>query len=350
MLNLAQMDFKNYLQIAAEEINQEMDSIFTEWSSEVGVINNKLIPLNQAFIEACSGGKRLRGALVKLGYEIASGKETKDILKPAVAVEIFQTAILAHDDIIDKSLLRRGKPTLYKVLGGDHHGISQTICLGDIGFFLTMKLLTDNNFPEKIKNSALNCFARTTINTGWGEVLDVELPYLKGEKTASDVLTIFKLKTAEYTITGPMQMGAILGGAEQMLLKDIEEFGTNLGIAFQIQDDILGVFGKEETIGKPVTSDIEEGKLTLMIIHAREKASEEQNKILDKYYGKENIGDKELDAIRKVFKDTGAPDYSQKKAEELVDIAKKIIPQITKDSEKAKLLEEMADFLVKRIN
>lgn len=344
------MDFKSYLQTSAEEINSEIDNIFSSWNADVAKINSKLVPLNQAFVEACSGGKRLRGALVKLGYELTNAPATLEILKPAVAVEIFQTAILAHDDIIDKSLLRRGKPTLYKVLGGDHHGISQTICLGDIAFFLTMKLLSESKFPDKNKNLALQCFARTTINTGWGEVLDVELPYLKGEKTAADVLTIFKLKTAEYTITGPVQIGAILGGADELLLKDIEEFGTNLGIAFQIQDDILGVFGDEKTVGKPVTSDIEEGKLTLMILYAREKADEKQKKILDKYYGKENIGKKGLEQIRKVFTATGALEYSQKYAEELVETAKKIIPKITKDKEKAKLLNEMADFLVARKN
>lgn len=342
------MDFQDYLKTAAREINQELESFFQKWSQEVKSVNPKLSALNTAFIQANDGGKRIRGALVRLGYELTGGDPTPEILKPAAAFEIFQTAILAHDDIIDLSPIRRGKPTIYKALGGDHYAISQTICLGDIGFFLAYKLISGSKFPEKEKNLAIQFFTRSMLDTALGEVLDVELPHQNQEKSQDDVLTIFHLKTAMYTIIGPLSLGVILGGGQEKLLQDIADFGHNLGIAFQIQDDILGVFGDEETLGKSVTSDIEEGKLTLLCLHSLENASQQQKEILDKYYGKGEIGVEELEQIKKVFIDTGALEHSQNKAQELVKSAQETILGMEIPEDKKDLLLQMADFLVKR--
>lgn len=352
------MNFSDYLKISAEEINLELDNFFQKWSGEVSSISPKLLALNNTFIQANIGGKRLRGTLVKLGYELArdstgrrddlqNDKLSKEILKPAIAYEIFQTAILAHDDIIDKSDLRRGMPTLWKSLGGDHYGISQTICLGDIGFFLADKLISESSFPEKEKNQAISFFTNSMLKTALGEMLDIEVPHL-GQGNEDDALTIFKLKTAFYTLTGPLQLGAVLAGGDQGLLGKLGEFGEKLGVAFQIQDDILGIFGSEEILGKSVTSDIEEGKNTLLIIHALKNASGKQSEILDKYYGKGKIGVSELEQIKKVFIDTGALEYSKQRASELVEEAKKVIEEMEISQEYKDLLFQMADFLVKR--
>ncbi len=356
------MDFLSYLKTSAKDINQELDQFLESWQKEVGEISPRLNPLVQVFIEACEGGKRLRGALVKLGYEISANRlqttdyrgrrkmedERHEILKPAAAFEIFQTAILAHDDIIDQSDLRRGRKTLWKALGGNHYGISQTICLGDIGFFLAYKLLAESNFPDKLKNKAIQFFTKSMISTGLGQMMDVALPNSSGWSSEEDVLTIFRLKTAHYTLVGPLQLGAILGGGNDNLLSYIEKFGESLGIAFQIQDDILGVFGDEKTLGKSVASDAEEGKITLLLIEALRRANARQKQILDKYYDQGKIGEEELNQIRKIFIETGAMAYSQEKAQQLVAQAKDVIRQMDISQDHKSLLEEMADFLVKR--
>ncbi|MDO8498613.1 MAG: polyprenyl synthetase family protein [bacterium] len=341
------MDFQSYLKTSASEINEEMEKFFAEWSKEVASVSPKLIGLNKAFIQASEGGKRLRGALVKLGYEMAGGKENADILKAAVAFEIFQTAILAHDDIIDQSPIRRGKPTIYQALGGNHYGVSQTICLGDIGFFLAFKLISESDIPAKKKNQAILCFANSTIQTALGEMLDVEIPHL-GEGTEEDALKIFLLKTAFYTLVGPLQLGAILAGTDLVFLDHLRKFGEALGIAFQIQDDILGVFGDEKTLGKSVTSDIEEGKNTLLIIYALKHASPKQRTVLSKYYGKGQIGAAQLEQIKMIFISTGALEYSQSRAEELVNEAKEVIKKMVISPNHKELLSQMADFLVTR--
>ncbi len=342
------MDFKVYLKDVAQEIDQEIERFSRIWLEEVREVSPTLVPLAQVLIENCAGGKRLRGTLVKLGYEIGEDHLGGEIIKVGAAYEIFQTAILAHDDIIDQSDLRRGKPTIYKQLGGGHYGISQTIALADIGFFLTVRLISEANFPEDRKNRAISAFAQTVINTGLGEVLDVELPHLKGDRVDKEVIIIHKLKTAYYTIIDPLQLGAILAGGSQKLLNNLEEFGENLGIAFQVQDDILGVFGDEKTLGKSATSDIEEGKNTLLITQAAKLANPSQRKILDKYYGKGNVGNRGLEAVRKVFTDSGSLAYSRQKALQYVNQAKKVIVKITPDKRLAKLLAYMADFLIER--
>lgn len=342
------MSFKNYLEEAAGEINRQLDLFFKEWRKETKKVSPLILPLIEVSISAAKGGKRLRGALVKLGYELAGGKKTTEILKASAAFEIFQTSILAHDDIIDQSPIRRGKPTIYRALGGNHYGISQAICLADIGFFQALKILSEINFSLDLKTLAMGSFSKTMLETALGEVLDIEIPHLGKEKKEEDALVIFKFKTAHYTIVGPLELGAILAGANQGLLDKIRRFGESLGIAFQIQDDILGVFGSERELGKSTTSDVEEGKNTLLITQALEKAGKEQKKTLDGYYGKGKISQTDLEKIKKVFVETGSLEYSHKKALQYVSQAKKVIPKLTSDPKTRKLLGEMASFLVER--
>ncbi len=342
------MNFTDYLTEIPPKIDYVIKQCLDDWSANASKINSELDPILAEFIKASDGGKRLRGALIILGYELAGNEYTDEILKASAAIEIFQTAILAHDDIIDQSPLRRGKPTIYKALGQDHYAISQTICLGDMGFFLGVQLIAESDFPADRKNKALAVFSKMVINTGLGEMLDVELPRLPRNKTEDAVLAIHKLKTAYYTIIYPLTIGGILGGASEELIQKFEHFGNDLGIAFQIQDDILGVFGSEKELGKSVTSDIEEGKNTLLITQALKNANPEQEKILDQYYGKGKVGEEELAKIRTVFEQTGSLEYSKQKALEYVNRAKLVIPEITKDQNYQSLLSEMADFLIFR--
>lgn len=345
---LDNMNFQTYLNSAANQIEKTIQQYLIEWNKEVYKISPKLTPLMDIFVDAWQGGKRLRGTLVKLGYEMAAKKTNPEILQVATAYEIFQTSILTHDDIIDRSPIRRGKPTLYRQLGGDHYGISQTICLGDIGFFLAIKLIIDSKFDDKVKTKATNAFSKMVINTGLGEMLDIELPHLQDIREETDVLAIHRLKTAYYTISYPLITGALIGGATKNQVDLMEKLGEKLGIAFQIQDDILGIFGDEKTLGKSLYSDIEEGKNTLLITYALEHADKKQSKALNLYYGVGPIKPNQLDSIKQIFIDTGALDYSKQKALKYVSEAKKIIPKISSDPKYQRLLEQMADFLVER--
>ncbi|MBI2334668.1 polyprenyl synthetase family protein [Candidatus Daviesbacteria bacterium] len=220
-------------------MEKEIDRLLKKLRGEAAEISPTLLPLIDKFIESCKGGKRVRGKLVVLGYEIGKSttdyrlpttdysgrRKTEDILKVAASYEIMHAAILAHDDIIDQSPERRGKPSLYKSVG-----VEQAITLADLGFFLAIKIISESKFADKLKIKALQMFSQTMVETAIGQMLDI---------AHANPELVAKLKTAKYTVSGPLQLGAILGGAELDLLDQLDQFGTNLGIAFQIRDDVL---------------------------------------------------------------------------------------------------------------
>src|SRR3989344_2685196 len=225
------MVFEKYLEENATLINEELDLILSEFLNETKKTNIKLLPFALGLLNSTRGGKRIRGVLLKLGFEIASGSPNlrNDVLRVASALEILHTAFLIHDDIMDKSEERRSQPSLYKLLG-----IPQAINVGDIGLYLPIKLISEANFLGEVKIKAINFLSEMVINTGFGQILDVE-------EDKSEIEFIRLYKTAKYTVAGPLQMGAILAGMDPTSpeFRGIKEFGEKLGIAFQIQDDIL---------------------------------------------------------------------------------------------------------------
>jgi geranylgeranyl pyrophosphate synthase len=309
------------------------------------------------FREAGRGGKCIRGALVKLGHEIASGRPADErILPAAAAFEIFQTGILGHDDIIDKSPLRRGRDSIWRAAartaeGGEdlHYGTSQAICLGDVGLVLASRLVAESAFGAERKIEALSVFHTAQLNTLDGEMLDVLLSRAKDYGDEDGILRVAGLKTAWYTIVGPMQLGAVLaGGPRRGLLRDIEAFGLSLGVAFQLRDDILGIRAAEREIGKSNTSDIAEGKVTLLIHHALKKASAEDRRRLLEIYGRPSVSDADREAVQAIFAATGAFDAAARRAERCLGEARRLIPGMTDDARHADLLTQLSDMMFLR--
>jgi geranylgeranyl diphosphate synthase type I len=346
------MQLLSYIKQTTKQINYTLEQFAHKVKEETSAVSQHLVPLIEILNQASEGGKRLRAILVVLGYEVYTNTFTEDILKPAIAFEIFQTAILVHDDIIDLSPTRRGKPTVYKQLEAtknhSHYGVSQAICLGDIGMFLAVRLVSTSNFDSEKRLKAVNSFVNTLLYTGIGEMLDVELPYLQTVKEESDVLAIYLHKTAHYTITGALQLGATLGGATDEYLAHLAVYGNNLGIAFQIQDDILGIFGDEEQTGKSTVSDIEEGKITLLYLFALKKATVAQKSLLENYYGKGQISEEEANKIRKLFIDTGALAYCETQKETYVAQALSLLDNITQNITHQTLLKDFANLMIQR--
>lgn len=346
------MVFKHILAESAEDIDKHLDAFFTKWTSETAEISSHLRLLVQVLWDACKGGKRVRGALIHFGYTLAhkdgaNKLSPSEILSIAVAYEIFQTAILIHDDIIDKSQTRRGKPTVYTQLGGDHYGVSQAICIGDLGFFLAFRLLSEASIDAEIKNKVIAFFSNSTMQTVLGEMLDVEFAFKKELANQEDILTIYRYKTAYYTIVAPLTLGAILAGADEKLISKLKVYGEHVGITFQVQDDCTDIFGA--TSNKDLAGDIREGKDTLLYHEAKALANAEQMSILEKYYGKSTVTDPEIVAIQKVFREIGVLDTSLAFAQEQSDKAKAVVPEITEHKEQQGVLVELADLFVEKI-
>jgi len=341
--------FSTYLARRSQEITEAANTAIMAWQKDADEVSNRrLTPLLQAFAGSIAGGKCLRGMLVSLGYELAGGRDHASILAPAAAIEILHTSLLIHDDIMDNSDLRRGKPTLHRAVGGSHYGLSQAMCLADIGFFLSVKLIAESAFSDEAKNRAIVYLSQTTINTGIGQMLDVQLSTAGDERNEADVQIIERLKTAEYSVIGPLSLGAMLGGASGKQLAAIGKYGTQVGIAYQIRDDILGVYGDEQTLGKPVTSDIEENKNTLLIAYAQEHGTREEKQTLEDYYGKGRLTLKQHEAVKRAFISSGALAYAEAQAAACVTRAEAAVPAVTADPELQTLLREFATFIIKR--
>ena len=346
-MNATQTDFRMYHKNASAKIKKELDIFSDNLTHTVQHHFSTLEKLNSKFTDSFYGGKMIRGTLVKFGYELVINTDANEIIKPAAAFEILHSSLLIHDDIIDNSILRRGKPTVHIYEKDEHYGISQAICLGDLGIVLSINLLSESNFPSEIKNRAINYFSHIISTTILGQMLDVQSTQ-EFNRSEEQVMNIYQTKTAQYTIVAPLTMGAILAGATDEILEKIKLFGEQLGVAFQIQDDILGVFGNEKEIGKSTTSDIKENKSTLLFTYSLQHANATQRSILKQYYGKKVSAKRQLEMIKKVFTDTGSLEYNQKKILDFALQAKKIIPEITKDKHKQILLTQFVDLLVSR--
>jgi geranylgeranyl diphosphate synthase type I len=346
------MQLHSYIKQITTQIDKTLETFGQELLTEMSAVSPQLLPLITILNQASDNGKRVRAILVVLGHELYTHTFNEAILNPAIAFEIFQTSILAHDDIIDHSPTRRGKPTVYKQLEAlknhTHYGVSQAICLGDIGMFLAARLVITADFPDEYKLKGVASFLNTMLYTGVGEMLDVELPYSTAEKEMKDVLAIYLHKTAHYTITGALQLGAILGGANDDYLQKLAVYGNNLGIAFQIQDDILGVFGDESQTGKSVVSDIEEGKITLLYLYALQNGTVAQKNLLQSLYGKGATSPENIALIKKIFEQTGALAYCETEKTNYVTKALTNIEEITQNNAYQGLLKDFAEFMIKR--
>jgi len=353
------VNFKQYFSSYTDKINSFLEKFIQKRIKESKDINSSLPLFWKNMKGIIIRGKRIRGNLIRLGYNcFKENNDDKNLLPVSTALELTQSAILIHDDIIDQSELRRSQLTIHErykkyhlknYQKGDalHYGESMAIVMGIIGYYEAIKLITQSQFKDEIKIKAINEFSHFMINTGYGEGLDVDLAYREKIKQ-KDIFDIYTYKTAYYTIIGPLKIGAILAGAKKKDLKIFEKYGIPLGIAFQIHDDILGIFGNEKSTGKKTGDDIKEGKNTILFTQALRKANSKQKRVLKKLWGKRDINTEEIDQVREVIIQTGSLKYCQKLAINLIEEAKAKVIKITRKKNLQEVFSSLADFIIKR--
>ncbi len=296
-----------------------------------------------------SGGKAMRPFLVYLGYKIAGGNDVNRILPICLAVELIHSFLLIHDDIIDRSNTRRGEQTMHKRFekGRDaHYGLSQAIVAGDMAFLEAVELINSVDFSEKLKSACLRVLTSVILETAYGEVLDVD--YSGQRAGSSEVWQVAQLKTAQYSFVGPLKIGAILTGVGDKQFQVLEEYGLSCGMAFQLKDDTLGVFGDEKTLGKSTLSDMVDGKNTILFYKTRELAKGRDKHDLLRIWGNEKSGTSDLERVRAIIDRSGARDWSQSEMLRLIKQAKQSIGKITKDRKLQNILAQCADFVIGR--
>ncbi|GEM_PF-210374 len=295
------------------------------------------------------GGKKLRAFLVYIGYLAGGGKDVSNILPISLAAEIVHNFFLIHDDIIDKSEIRRGRSTIHKSFGekyGQHYGQSMGILVGDLALIEAYILINDSDFDDNIKIKVQKSLLMVLLETMYGEGLDVE--YSVGHPTLKNIMLVADLKTAKYSIVAPLTIGAMFAKAGSMQLKALRDFGLNAGIAFQLQDDFLGLFGDEKTIGKSTLSDMREGKNTLLIHKTRQFIDKKGNSRMDEIWGNAKSGRKDLEVVQQFVNTSGALDWCTKEKARLVSNARAVVPQITKDKRLRAIFIDVCDYIEDR--
>ena len=339
---------KNIFLESKEKINNKIDEILDKEINKYS--DNEFIKSSIEELKRLSkGGKRVRGYLIKLG-QMLYGKDDDSFIDLAAAIEIFQTAILIHDDIIDEADKRRGLDTINAKYKG-HIGVSKAICIGDLGFLISYRIINNSDASKELKDEIIRVYSKTLHNTVNGEIIDIELP-LKSLEYHKDmdekiIYDIYVNKTAWYTIIGPILIGAASCGISKDDEEKLIEMGINLGIAFQIKDDLLGLYSNQTKMGKTL-NDIKEKKQTIIYKYAIDNANVDELSLLEKYYGKQDISKKETDIVLDIFEKTGA----RKNAEDLVIYyTNKGIDVINKmDVQNKELFIDFANYLLKREN
>ncbi len=345
--------FNQALSQYQQEIDDELDRFFNQKIRENSLFFKQAVGTIKILKEInLGGGKRLRPILVNLGYSLAGGKNKKAILEASLAVELIHNYFLIHDDIIDEDELRRGRPSLHafyrKKFNDLHSGISLAMVAGDISCALGYQALSNSPFPDREKIKAIDILNKMIIKTCHGEMLELILKEEKVKLTEKDILNVSKHKTAYYTFADPLKIGAALAGQRERFLAKLEKFALPLGIAFQIQDDILGLFGSEKEFGKPIGSDIEENQPNLLIFKTLTLIDPKNRQKIKSYLGRKKPTQKDIRRVREIVKESGSLDYCQEKAQNLVNKAKSIIKQMRMPLKEKKFLLKLADYIIER--
>ncbi|MDN4615663.1 polyprenyl synthetase family protein [Leifsonia sp. F6_8S_P_1B] len=270
-------------------VDGRIAAFFAERIARAGGYGDEYLRLWCSARAAADGGKRIRPRFVLSAFRALSGAgevaQTAPLadaaLDTAVAFELLHTAFLLHDDVIDGDTVRRGRPNIAGEFSADAAergapgavaqlwGESAAILAGDLLIHAASSLVARLDVPAAIRGRLLDVLDHSVFVTAAGELADVRLSTGLGSPELADVLRMTEHKTAAYSVAGPLLAGAILAGAEGELLDRLAEYGRLVGIAFQLGDDILGVFGTPDVTGKSILSDLREGKETTLIAYAR---------------------------------------------------------------------------------
>ncbi len=296
-------------------------------------------------------GKRIRPILLALsykGYRKNPAPMSPSIYYASTCIELLHNFMLIHDDIIDRSDLRRGKPTLHRLLAKAAHipqsnrlGCDLSIVAGDIVYALAIDAFLSINEELKRKERALKYFIQTAVFTAMGEFADT----LHGVRALNcvsekDVFLNYTLKTARYTFDCPLVVGAILAGADTQDIKALSKLGLLIGQAFQIQDDVIGIFDSEKNIGKSILSDLAESKKTILVCHAYRVLKGKNRKKFLRIFAKNKKTYTDLVAVRQIFIQAKSLDYSLGQINSRLAQALKILRNLKMAPKYKKLIEK----------
>ncbi|OQB10318.1 MAG: Octaprenyl-diphosphate synthase [Candidatus Omnitrophica bacterium ADurb.Bin205] len=301
-------------------------------------------------------GKRVRPILFCIGYLGFAKRPARGLFKSAISLELLHDFMLIHDDIIDKSDIRRGKPAMHVVLdkkipknkGVKFNGQDMAIVTGDVIYAMALDAFLSIEEKPKRKELALKKLILAALYTGSGEFIELLLGAKQIEKVnKNEVYKIYDYKTANYTFASPLAMGATLAGAENGQILKLLQYGMFLGRAFQIKDDIIGTFSKSSEIGKSNLTDLTEAKKTILLWHAYNNCSGREKKIMKKILAMGRVREAQLKQIRSIILKSKSLKYAKDEIKSLIAKSKNILESIKIKHNYRKAIEDFSEKILK---
>ncbi|GGR65541.1 geranylgeranyl diphosphate synthase type II [Nocardioides luteus] len=287
----------------------------------------------EALCAATEGGKRFRPALVVATHDALGGDASEVAAEVGAAVELLHTAFVIHDDVIDDDHVRRGRPNVsgtFRALAGidgadaeqaGEYGLTAAILAGDLALAAAVRTVALSAAPAEVVERLLDLFDTAMHRTASGELADVRHSLDLAPATLAQSLTMEAQKTSAYSFALPLQAGAVLAGAEEETISRLGHVGRVMGVAFQLADDLIGVFGDPARSGKSTTCDLRTRKQTPLLVHARTTSAWPQ---ISGYLGRE-LTDDELDEVRALLVASGSRSFVEDLAQQHVDQAHAVL-------------------------
>jgi len=314
-----------------QRVQKALDAFLARQLPLLDAVSEELSPLTDALTELISGGKRLRPAFCYWGARGAGAPGSDDLVAATASLELFQACAIIHDDVMDGSDTRRGRPAVHRRFAALHRteawqgdpeafGAGAAILLGDLCLAWSDEMLATSGLPAEALGRGDRVFAEMRSELMGGQYLDL-LEQARGGGSVERALRVARYKSAKYTIEKPLHLGARLAGAGQDVMDGYSGYGLPLGEAFQLRDDLLGVFGDPDATGKPAGDDLREGKRTALVAMALEAATPAQAGVVRRHLGDPHLGDDGVAQLREVLVDTGACGRVESLVGELLDDA-----------------------------
>jgi geranylgeranyl diphosphate synthase, type I len=305
-----------------ELVQAELDEFVAHQRSVLAELGAPMDPLVDAVEWLLQGGKRLRAAFLYWGYRAVGGPHSPALVRAAVSMELFQAAALLHDDVMDDSDLRRGRPTAHRSFATRHtaagwsgsserFGQATAILAGDLCLTWSDEMFAGSGLPPEELQRARGTFDAMRTQLMGGQFLDV-LESARGwdglghAERVRRSRTVIRFKSGKYSVEQPLLIGARAGGADARAQELLSAYGLHLGEAFQLRDDVLGVFGDPAATGKPAGDDLREGKRTVLIAHALDGASAQEAATLVGYLGDHDLSERDVERARDILVANGA--------------------------------------------
>ncbi len=297
-------------------VHKTLADLLARQADVLDSVSDELAPLMDSISELLRGGKRLRAAFCYWGWRGAGGPDSDGIVSVAAALELFQAAALIHDDVMDGSDTRRGKPaahrrfsTLHRGSGwlgsSEDFGVAGAILAGDLCLSWCDELYSAADIDPARLRAGRAVFDRMRTELMCGQYLDM-LEQVLASTSVERARHVILYKSAKYSVQQPLLLGATLAGASDELLAMYETYGRALGEAFQLRDDVLGVFGDPETTGKPAGDDLREGKRTVLVAVALDQCTPAQAAEMRRSLGDPHLDRDGIDRLREIMTDSGA--------------------------------------------